>query len=78
MTEALKTGMVLSSVKAPDTYNEIVRIFSKNGKRMVEISQFSKTEEDKTVYFEEKELIYSIKRGIAYIVNNWQSRAGKN
>ena len=40
----LMTGMVISSVKAPNTYNEIVRLYKENGEKMVEISQFSKKE----------------------------------
>lgn len=70
----LKNGMVISSVKAPETYNEIVRLYTENGKKMVEISQFNIYEDDKTIIFYEKEILYMLRRGLAYVVNNWKSR----
>lgn len=70
----LKTGMVFSSIKAPCTYNEIVRLYFENGKKMVEVSQFSKENDDLTIIFSEKEIKYMLKKGTAYIVNNWTSR----
>lgn len=70
----LKTGMVISAVKAFDTYNEIVRLYVENGKKMVELSQFNIYEDDKTVIFYEKEILWMLKRGLACVANNWESR----
>lgn len=70
----LMTGMVISTVKAPDTYNEIVRFFKEGKKKMVEVLQFSATDEDKAVIFKESELDYMLRRGAAFVVNNWESR----
>ncbi len=70
----LVTGMVLSSIKAPETYNEITRMYTENGKKMVEVSQFSKDKEDMTIVFFERELIWGLKRGLIYVANNWASR----
>lgn len=70
----LQTGMVISSVKAPDTYNEIVRMYTENGKKMVEVAQFNTFGDDKTVIFYEKELLHMLKRGLAYVANNWKSK----
>lgn len=74
MAVGLKKGMVFSSVKAPETYNEIIGIYEENGRKIVEIAQFSKTEDYKIVRFFEKELTFSLKRGLVYIVNNWASK----
>lgn len=70
----LLAGMVFSSVKAPSVYNEIVGFFKDGKKKMVEVSQFSANEDDKTVIFTEQEIRYMLSRGSAVIVNNWQSR----
>lgn len=70
----LQTGMVISSVKAPDTYNEIVRMYVENGKKMVEVAQFNIYEDDKTVIFHEKEILHMLRSGLAYVINNWMSK----
>lgn len=70
----LMTGMVISSVKAPNTYNEITRLYVESGKKMVEVSQFSVDEENKTIVFFEKEILYMLRKHLAYVVNNWASR----
>lgn len=70
----LMTGMVFSGAKSPDTYNEITRLYVENGKKMVEVSQFSIDEEDKTIIFYEREILYMLRKRIAYVVNNWASR----
>lgn len=71
----LMNGMVFSGVKSPDTYNEIVHIYKRDdGKKMVDVLQFSRTEEDKTITFFEKEIQYALRKGISHIVNNWTSR----
>ena len=70
----LMTGMVISTVKAPDTYNEIIGFFKEGKKKMVKVLQFSATEEDKAIIFKESDLVYMLRRGAAFVVNNWQSR----
>ena len=70
----LMTGMVLSSVKAPETFNEITRIYTENGKKMVEVSQFTKYDDDITVIFFAREILRGLRRGTLYIANNWTRR----
>lgn len=71
----LMNGMVFSGLKSPDTYNEIVRIYKRDdGKKMIDVLQFGKTDEDKPITFFEKEIQYALRKGIAFIVNNWESR----
>lgn len=70
----LKTGMVLSSVNAPNLFNEITRIYMENGAKMVEVAQFSNDTEDETVVFFYKDLLFGLMRGTLYVANNWQSR----
>ena len=74
----IKTGMVLESKKAAGTYTEIVKIFDGEcgGKKqkMVETVQFGKEIDDTVICFTLCEIKYIIRRGIAVVVNNWQSR----
>lgn len=70
----LETGMVLSSVNAPNVFNEITSIYMENGEKMVEVSRFSKDTEDETVVFFYKDLLFGLMHGTLYVANNWQSR----
>lgn len=67
------TGMVFGSSKNPSVFNEITRLYTENGKKMVEVSQFSKDFDDVTVRFYERELNWGLRRGLIYLANNWQS-----
>jgi hypothetical protein len=39
----LKTGTVFAGRRSPDTHNEIIRVYTENGKKMVEVDQYGAT-----------------------------------
>jgi hypothetical protein len=68
MNKVIKLGTVFAGKRAPDTHNEIVRIYEENGKKMVEVEQYGTTiankETNRKVVFFAREITRGLK-------NNW-------
>jgi len=72
MTNVIKLGTVYAANKAPNIHNEIIRIYTDNGKQMVDVDQYGATLANKNwnkkVTFFASEIGYMLKRGLAHIV----------
>jgi hypothetical protein len=87
MNKAIRLGTVFAGARAPDTHNEIVKIFMSreyghNGRyvKMVEVEQYGTTlankETNRKVIFFAREINQMLNRGIAHLIlvreDGWQ------
>lgn len=72
MTSIIKVGMVFAGRRSPNVHNEIIRIYTDNGKRMVEVDQYGATlanmDHSKKATFYVGEIRRALNRGTADIV----------
>ena len=72
MTSVIKLGTVFAGSKSPDIHNEIIRVYTDNGKRMVDVDQYGATlanmEHNKKATFFVSEIRRSLNKGTAHIV----------
>jgi len=68
----IKTGTVFAGARSPDTHNEIIRVYTDKGRRMVEADQYGATlankDHHKKVIFYVREIRQSLNRGTAHII----------
>jgi len=68
----IKIGTVIVGNKSGGIHNEIVRIYTENNKRMIEVEQYRATlvnkDHNKTVVFFEKEIFSMLRKGLAHVV----------
>jgi hypothetical protein len=68
MENIIKVGTVFAGKKSPSIHNEITKVYTDNGKKMVEVAQYSMHAEDKTIVFFSSEITRALKIGMAHIV----------
>jgi len=72
MASVIKTGTVFAGNKSPNVHNEIIRIYTDNGKRMADVDQYGATlankDWSKKITFFVDEINHCLKKGLAHIV----------
>jgi len=83
MKSAIKIGTVFAGKKSPNVHNEITRVYTDDGVKMVEVEQYGATlankDHSKTVFFTESEVRYMLRNGFAHLIlvrdaAEWQNK----
>ena len=72
MANIIRPGTVFAGNDSPNVHNEIIRVYTDNGRQMVDVDQYGATlaskEHHKKVTFYTGEIISMLRRGLAHII----------